>query len=127
MGDKDYQYRAENREPEADMLRDVMAQRTAQEWEDFLQGSHVPAGRIRTMGEALEDPQLETRNILHQHATVPGVGDNVTVPMCAFKLAHGGPSIETPPPQLGEHNDDILGELGYAAKDIAALRDEGVI
>ena len=127
MGDKDYQYRAENREPEAEMLRGVMAQRTAQEWEDFLQGSHVPAGRIRTMGEALEDPQLATRNILHQHATVPGVGDNVTVPMCAFKLAHGGPSIETPPPQLGEHNDEILGELGYAAKDIAALRDEGVI
>ena len=77
--------------------------------------------------EALKDPQLESRSILHVHDTVPGVGENVTVPMCAFKLAHGGPSIETPPPRLGEHNDEILGGLGYAASDIAALRDEGVI
>ena len=127
MGDKDYEYRAENRESEAEFLRGVMAERTAQEWEDFLQGNHVPAGRIRTMGEALEDPQLESRSILHVHDTVPGVGENVTVPMCAFKLAHGGPSIESPPPRLGEHNDEILGGLGYAASDIAALRDEGVI
>ncbi len=127
MGDKDYDHRIANREPEAELLKGVLAERTADEWENYLQESHVPAGRVRTMGEALQDPQLKTRKILHRHPEVPGVGENVTVPMCAFKLAHGGPSIETPPPRLGEHNDEILGKLGYAASDIAALRDAGVI
>jgi crotonobetainyl-CoA:carnitine CoA-transferase CaiB-like acyl-CoA transferase len=47
--------------------------------------------------------------------------------MCAFKLEHGGASIETPPPQLGAHNEEILQALGYTKSDIDALRDDGVI
>lgn len=127
LGDKDYDYRQDNREAEAAELRRIMAERTAQEWEDYLQASHVPAGRVRSLTEALDDPQLEFREILHHHEEVPGVDGAVTVPMCAFKLAHDGPSIETPPPRLGEHNEVVLGELGYTKTDIAALRDEGVI
>jgi crotonobetainyl-CoA:carnitine CoA-transferase CaiB-like acyl-CoA transferase len=44
------------------------------------------------------------------------------VPLAAFKFAHGGPSIETPPPQMGADTEAVLGELGYAAGEIAALR-----
>ena len=127
MGGKDYEYRSKNREEEAAALREIMMQRSAQEWEDHLQANHVPAGRVRTMAEALEDPQLESRKILHHHKNVPGVDAPVTVPMCAFKFAHDGPSIETPPPQLGEHNEEVLKSLGYTESDVAALRDEGVI
>lgn len=56
-----------------------------------------------------------------------GVNGGVTVPKCAFKPAHGGPSIETPPPRLGEHNEAVLGELDYTKADVEALREEGVI
>jgi crotonobetainyl-CoA:carnitine CoA-transferase CaiB-like acyl-CoA transferase len=87
----------------------------------------VPALRLRTIDQALADPQLQTRKILHQHKTIPGVEGPLTVPMCAFKLAHGGPSIETPPPRLGEHTGEVLGGLGIAAAAIVALRNEGVI
>lgn len=104
-----------------------MVEKTAQEWEDFLRASHVPAGRVKTMAEALEDPQVATRSILHHHEHVPGVDSSVTVPMCAFKLEHGGPSIETPPPRLGEHNGEVLGRLGYSPADVARLQEEGVI
>ena len=44
------------------------------------------------------------------------------VPLAAFKFAHGGPSIETPPPMVGQHTEAVLGELGYSAAEIAALR-----
>ena len=39
------------------VLSEIMLTRTADEWEEFLQARHVPAARVRTMGEALADPQ----------------------------------------------------------------------
>jgi crotonobetainyl-CoA:carnitine CoA-transferase CaiB-like acyl-CoA transferase len=65
--------------------------------------------------------------VLHKSAGAPGVEGPFAVPMAAFKFAHGGPSIETPPPELGAHNDAVLRSLGYSDKEIAALREEGVI
>ena len=50
-----------------------MRTRTADEWEVFLQAHHVPAARVRTMGEAVADPQLATRGIIHRHAAGNGV------------------------------------------------------
>jgi len=34
------------------------------------------------------------------------------VPLAAFMFSHGGPRIDTPPPLLGQHNDEILEEIG---------------
>ena len=45
-------------EREIAVLAEIMLTRTADEWEEFLQARHVPAARVRTMGEALADPQL---------------------------------------------------------------------
>ena len=95
------------------LLEAVMLTRTADEWETFLQANHVPACRVRTMGEAVADPQIATRGILHKHTGATGVEGGFGVPLAAFKFAHGGPSIETPPPGLGEHNEQIFAELGY--------------
>ena len=47
-------------------LTEIMLTRTAAEWEEFLQERHVPASRVRTMGEALDDPQLASRGLLHR-------------------------------------------------------------
>jgi crotonobetainyl-CoA:carnitine CoA-transferase CaiB-like acyl-CoA transferase len=38
-----------------------------------------------------------------------------TVPMAPFMFAHDGPRIDTPPPTLGQHNEEILAELGMTA------------
>src|SRR6202049_3676478 len=62
-----------DRDREAAVLAQIMLARTAQEWEEFLQARHVPAARVRTMGEALADPQLATRGIVHRHAAGTGV------------------------------------------------------
>jgi crotonobetainyl-CoA:carnitine CoA-transferase CaiB-like acyl-CoA transferase len=91
-----------------------MLTRSADEWEEFLQARHVPAARVRTMGEALADPQLATRGIIHRHAAGTGMEGGFGVPLAAFTFAHGGPRIDAPPPTLGQHNEEIFGELGQS-------------
>ena len=38
----------------------------------------------------------------------PGVDGAFTVPVAAFKFAHDGPRVDTPPPMFGQHNDEVL-------------------
>jgi len=108
-------------------LERIIAQRTAEDWEQYLQSHHVPAGRVRTLSEALADPQVKSRRVLHEHPELDGIEGPATVPMAAFTFAHGGPSIETPPPRLGQHTEAVLRGLGYTGEQIAALRAEGAI
>lgn len=108
-------------------LAEIMLTRAAAEWEVYLQQRHIPASRVRTMGEALQDPQLASRGLLHQADSAPGIEGSFTVPVAAFKFAHDGPRVDRPPPMFGQHNDEVLGELGYTASDIAGFRSAKII
>ena len=107
------------------MVAAKMKEKTADEWENYLEARHVPAARVRELREALQDPQLEHRGLLHRHEAVPGVGKPMTVPLAAFKFAHGGPSVERPPARVGEHTDEVLASVGFSAGEVAALRKAG--
>ena len=65
--------------------------------------------------------------MLHEHQKVEGVEGPVTVPVSAFKFADDGPSVDSPPPRLGQHTEEVLLALGYTTTQIAALREEDVI
>jgi crotonobetainyl-CoA:carnitine CoA-transferase CaiB-like acyl-CoA transferase len=116
-----------DREREALLLAEMLKTRTADEWEVFFQARHVPAARVRRLSESVRDPQFATRNVTHRHDGAPGVEGGFSVPLAAFKFAHGGPSIETPPPEFGADTDKVLAEFGYAPAEIAAFRRDRVI
>src|SRR5260221_9396739 len=122
LGDKENDHREDNHEAEAAILREILMTRTADEWEAFFQARHVPASRVRHMAEALTGPHLDHRRLIHNSSGAPGVDGPFGVPMTAFKFAHGGAEVTSPPPQLGEHNVEVLKSLGYSDKDIAAFK-----
>ena len=123
----DNEAREADRAREAAVLADIFKTRNADEWEVYLQARHVPAARVRTMAEAVADPHFKTRGVFHHHASAPGIDGPFGVPLAAFKFAHGGPSIETPPPEFGADTDAVLDETGYVAEEIAEFRRAGVI
>ncbi len=114
--------RHDDKAREMSVLADILRQKTADEWEAFLQANHVPAARVRTLPEALADPQIGSREFLHKHSGVKGVDGDFAVPAAAFKLAHGTSQITSPPPMLGADTDAVLKEIGYDAPAIAKLR-----
>jgi crotonobetainyl-CoA:carnitine CoA-transferase CaiB-like acyl-CoA transferase len=65
--------------------------------------------------------------VFHKFDSAPGVDGPFAVPLAAFKFAHDGPSIETPPPVMGADTESVLKELGYAPAEISELRVMRVI
>jgi len=103
----------------------VMRERSVAEWTTRLEGAGIPCGRVRSVGEALEDPQTAARGLLLEleHPKL-GRGRFVGPPI---HLDGAGRGSLRPPPLLGQHTDEVLAELGYEGEQIRALRDAGVV
>jgi crotonobetainyl-CoA:carnitine CoA-transferase CaiB-like acyl-CoA transferase len=123
----DNEARVDDREREATAIAEIIKTKTADEWEVYFQARHVPAARVRTMAEALADPHFKERRVFHHFDAVPGIDGPVGVPLAAFKFAHGGPSIEHPPHEMGEDTEAVLSEIGYDKAAIARLRQGKVV
>jgi CoA:oxalate CoA-transferase len=108
-------------------LEGALAEKPASHWERVLNRQGVPAGCVLSLPQALDLEQVAARGLLEEFPNVPGAERPVKVARTGFKLSNGDPAAELPPPQLGEHTDRILSELGYSAAEIGALRDEGVV
>ena len=108
-----------------------MLSRTADEWETILNEARVPAARVRSLDETLAHPQIASRQVLQANeasgGTEGGMGSPANLPVAAFSYEHGSPSLDRPPPRLGEHTFDVLDELGYNSDDIANMKEAKVI
>jgi crotonobetainyl-CoA:carnitine CoA-transferase CaiB-like acyl-CoA transferase len=107
-------------------LEEILPTRTGAEWEEFLRGIGVPGAAVRSLPEAIAIPQVAARGLMNPLPEMEGVG-GMRVPGAPFAFAKDGPRIDTPPPRLGQHTDEILAELGYAPEQIAALRQSGAV
>lgn len=104
------------------LLQSVLATRSQAEWLERLAAADVPASRVNTVAEALDDPQVRHRRVVEPAA--PGSrGRFVGLPI----KIDGGTIPPRGAPALGGDSDAILRELGYAADEIERLRAAGAV
>ena len=107
------------------LLRERLAARSATELSDVFEANGLPFAPITRPEELVDDPHLLATGGLAP-LTLPD-GRATTVPLLPITLGGQRLGLRHNPPQLGEHNDEVLTSLGYSADDIATLRRAGVI
>jgi crotonobetainyl-CoA:carnitine CoA-transferase CaiB-like acyl-CoA transferase len=117
--------RVANRAQLIPLIEAALATRSSAAWAEDLTRVGIPAGAINSIAAALEHPQVQARNMVltTEHPTA----GTLRMTASPIKLSQYTATVRRPPPVLGEHTDEVLGELGYSDADIATLRDEGVI
>ncbi|MBS0559375.1 MAG: CoA transferase [Proteobacteria bacterium] len=117
--------RSDNRDRLNAAIEAITRTRPSAEWIARLNKAGVPSGPINRINEVFDDPQVKHLNITRR---VPHkVLGEVEVVGQAIELSRSKWSVRSATPEQGEHTDEILGELGYAAADIAHLHETGVV
>lgn len=101
-----------------------LAAATTAHWVEVLNIAGVPCGRVNSVAEVFQDPQILAQDMV-MDIDQPGHG---VVRMLGFpiKLSATPCRVQRPAPGLGEHSDEILTELGYTTADLETWRRDGV-
>ena len=102
-----------------------LATRSLDEALEVLHAADVPAGRIFSVADMFTDPHFIARDMI-QRFTLPD-GTKLPLPSITPKLSDTPGETRWLGPELGEHTDQVLHDLGYDAAAIAQLRADGVI
>lgn len=117
--------RLAHREELIPLLTERFRQAEADSWLSRLDAARIPAGPINTPEDALADPQVLARSmIVELEHPAADLVRSIANPM---KLDATVVTYRRPAPMLGEHNDEILSELGYQSDEIDRLREGGVV
>jgi len=107
------------------ILDDVFRAQPIAHWHEVFNGAHVTFGPVRGPQEVIGDPQLQANEIV---VPLEGAGSKLTSTISSPIQVHGVAKVPAKrAPNIGEHNEEVLRQLGFDATEIEGLRASGVI
>lgn len=118
--------RGDNRDIICERMAEWTGERSSDDCLAALQAANIPGAPVLSPQDALDHPHINALKLMIPLA-YPGVEEPAPVAPVPMKLSATPGGIRHRAPTLGEHTDEILGELGYDGAAIGALRQAGVV
>ena len=107
----------------AAILDEVFSAQPMAHWQEVFDGAHVTFGAVRGPQEVINDPQLRSNDIV---VPLEGAGGKLTSTISSPIQVHGVAKVPARrAPGLGEHNEEVLQQLGFSKSEIDGLRASG--
>ena len=122
---KDAKSRLKNRDYLNELIEEVTITKTSNEWVEMLEKVGVPCGPINSIDKVFDDPQVQHLGIAQEIETIP-FGETKLVGQ-PFNLSRSSSSMKRRPPEKGEHNEDVLADLGFSEEELTVLKEKNII
>ena len=122
---QDAKNRLKNRDYLNKLIEEVTVSKTSNEWVEMLEKVGVPCGPINSIDKVFDDPQVKHLGIAQPIETIP-FGDTELVGQ-PFNLSRSPSSMKQRPPEKGEHNEDVLLDLGFSINELNDLKAKSII
>src|SRR6266540_3957494 len=107
------------------ILDELFCSKPMAHWYEVFNGVHVTFGAVRGPQEVINDPQLQANDII---VPLSGAGGKLTSTISSPLQVHGVAKVPAKrAPKIGEHNEEVLRQLGYSAAEIDGLRASGAV
>jgi crotonobetainyl-CoA:carnitine CoA-transferase CaiB-like acyl-CoA transferase len=115
----------ENMSQLTEILDGVFGSEPMAHWYEVFNGVHATFGAVRGPEEVIDDPQLRLNDIV---VPLEGAGGKLTSTISSPIKVHGVAKVPAKrAPEIGEHNREVLEQLGFSATEVDALRASGAI
>ena len=122
---KDAKQRLKNRDYLNKLIEEVTISKTSDEWVEKLEKVGVPCGPINSIDKVFSDPQVKHLGIAQTVDTIPfGQTELVGQP---FNLSRSPSIMKQRPPEKGEHNEDVLLDLGFSNEELDEFKSKNII
>ena len=107
-------------------FQSIFITKTAEDLEILLNNFNVPAGRVRSLPDAVSDKQFQERRLWNK-INIKSINRDYFVPSIGFKVDEKPVLPESPPPILGGDTEQVLKEIGITRDLVNNLRKDGII
>lgn len=106
-------------------LNDILSTNTQAYWLEKLRAARIPCAPVYNLAQALSNEQVLARNMVVE--VLHPLGGSVRMPGNPIKLSETNEETYTPPPLLGQHNEEVFASIGLTAEEVERLRECGII